>query len=95
MPVLTPKKSFESKESVITVDELPVGTHVIRLVVVDDEGNSSDPFDVTVEVTERGRVIPPLDTNTLEATPVVKPARTVKTVPVKPTKPKPKPGDKP
>jgi hypothetical protein len=56
MTVLAPRKPLETKEPEITVDELPVGTHVIRLVVVDDEGNASDPFDVTVEVTERGRI---------------------------------------
>jgi hypothetical protein len=61
MTVLTPRKPFESKESVITVDDLPVGPHLIRLVVVDDEGNASDPFDVTVTVTERGLRVP-LDT---------------------------------
>lgn len=54
MTVLAPKKPFESQEPVLTIDELPVGAHVLRLVVVDDEGNSSDPFDVTIEVTQRG-----------------------------------------
>lgn len=58
MTVLTPKKPFESNEPVIVVDELPIGAHVIRLVVVDDDGNSSDPFDVTVSVTEKGIVLP-------------------------------------
>jgi len=59
MTVLAPKKPFESREPVLTIDELPVGAHVLRLVVVDDEGNSSDPFDVTIEVTQRGVIVPP------------------------------------
>ena len=61
MTVLAPKKPFESREPVLTIDELPVGAHVLRLVVVDDEGNSSDPFDVTIEVTQRGVIVPPID----------------------------------
>jgi hypothetical protein len=72
MTVLTPKKPFESKEPVIIVDELPIGAHVIRLVVVDDDGNSSDPFDATVEVTEKGFVLP-IDTT---------PPKVITTIPV-------------
>lgn len=61
MTVLAPKKPLETREPLLTIDELPAGAHVLRLVVVDDEGNSSDPFDVTIEVTERGVIVPPID----------------------------------
>jgi hypothetical protein len=85
MTVLTPRKPFESKEPAITVDELPVGAHVIRLVVVDDEGNESDPVDVTVTVTEGG-LRDPIDTLRPRAiaTPIRAKAKT-----------KPKRGDQP
>jgi hypothetical protein len=85
MTVLTPRKPFESKEPVLTVDELPVGAHVIRLVVVDDEGNESDPFDVTVTVTEGDR---PNPIDTLRPRAIGTPIR------AKP-KTKPKRGDQP
>ena len=92
MTVLTPKKPFESKEPVLTVDDLPIGAHVIRLVVVDDDGNSSDPFDVMVEVTEKGLVLPidttpPKVVTTVPAPgdPVTQiPIKTIGTVPVSP-----------
>lgn len=83
MTVLTPKKPFESKESVITVDDLPIGAHLIRLVVVDDEGNESDPFDVTVTVTEAG---PRLPLDTIRTRDIATRIR---------VKPKPKRGDQP
>jgi len=83
MTVLTPKKPFESKEPVITVDELPIGAHVIRLVVVDDDGNSSDPFDVRVDVTEKGLVLPMDTTPPKVVTTVPAPGDPVTQIPIK------------
>jgi len=83
MTVLTPRKSFESKESVITVEELPVGAHVIRLIVVDDDGNSSDPFDVTIEVIDKGSVLPIDTTPPKVITTVPDPGDPVTRIPIK------------
>lgn len=60
MTVLTAKKPFTSDDPVLLVEnQLPIGAHLIRLVVVDDEGLQSDPFDATITVVE-GRSTNPI-----------------------------------
>jgi len=86
MTVLTARKPFTSNEPVLLVEnQLALGAHLIRLIVVDDEGLESDPFDATITVVE-GRSTNPLGGITLPPGRVVE---AVQPVPVAPVKPKP------
>jgi hypothetical protein len=45
------QKKFETRESFIQVDAgLPVGRYLFLLTVVDDQGNSSQPAKLNVEI---------------------------------------------
>jgi hypothetical protein len=91
MTVLTVGKPVTTNTPRLQVDNtLPVGAHVFRLVVVDDDGLQSDPFDATVRIVEATG--PPSGTAPSSfVTPIVPaatPAAPVKPVkPVKPIKP--------
>jgi hypothetical protein len=43
-------KPIKTAEPVIVVDALPLGSHVFRLVVVDQSGHSSEPDELVVTV---------------------------------------------
>lgn len=61
MPVLTLNDPLVTAEPVLLVENrLEVGSHVFRLVVVDDDKLESAPMDITVRVQQPTVVLPPI-----------------------------------
>jgi len=84
MTVLTVGKPITTDTPRLQVDNaLPVGAHVFRLVVVDDDGLESDPFDATVRVIQVTGPPPPPPPPISTVTPTVPAATPV--VPVAPS----------
>lgn len=50
MPRFVPGRPVVTEEPVVEVEDLPVGRHRFRLVVVNDQGVRSRPAEVVVEV---------------------------------------------
>jgi len=74
MTVLSVNKPFTTDVPTLVVDnQLAIGTHQFRLIVVDDDGLQSDPFDAVVQVVE-GKTIPTIPIGNIPIT----------TVPVRP-----------
>jgi hypothetical protein len=61
MSVLVLNVPVETKIPTLLVENrLAVGPHLFRLVVVDDDGLASDPFDAVVQVVDGPVVNPPI-----------------------------------
>jgi acyl dehydratase len=54
-----PGKEVETDEAAVEVDPLPAGKHRFRLVVVNQKGRSSAPFEFPVTVLPRFIPVPP------------------------------------
>jgi hypothetical protein len=81
MPVLKAGEPFVSEVPELAVDSLPVGSHKIRLVVQDNNGNASDPVFAEIIVTRVIRTGPIIDTGPVRTGPVIDPGP-VRTGPV-------------
>lgn len=54
MPRFEPNKPIETEEPAIQVDNLPLGRHLFRLVVADQDGNKSEPAELVISVQRAG-----------------------------------------
>jgi hypothetical protein len=71
MTVLSLNKPFVTDVPTLVVEnQLAIGAHVFRLVVVDDDGLQSDPFDATVQVVEGRTINPTLPITTIPVRPI-------------------------
>jgi hypothetical protein len=50
MPRFEPNRPIETREPEIVVEQLPLGRHVFRLIVVDRDGNQSPPDELVITV---------------------------------------------
>jgi len=70
MTVLSVNKPFTTDVPTLVVDnQLAIGAHQFRLIVVDDGGVQSDPFDAVVQVVD-GRTIPTIPITTVPVRPI-------------------------
>jgi len=78
MTVLSVNKPFTTDVPTLVVEnQLAIGAHQFRLIVVQDDGLQSDPFDADVQVVE-GRTIPTVPIGPIEqpinpVTPIIPP----------------------